>query len=91
MDEINNGAVSQFSVYPNPVEGELTIDFDVANSQKTDLVITDISGKRIAQHSLFANEGHNKAYISTSDLRSGVYLITIVTNGFEDTKRFVVK
>lgn len=91
IDEIMQGSISQFRIYPNPVEDELTVDFDVTNSQKADLVVTDISGKQIARHSLFANEGHNKAYISTSALRSGVYLITIAANGYEDTKRFIVK
>ena len=62
---------SNWSVYPNPVEGELFVN--VANGQKADLEILDVTGKRV--RSLEISQENNR--IDLSQLVTGVYLYQI--------------
>lgn len=72
-----------FSVYPNPVENILVVDFSSFVGQPTSLELIDMSGQRkiyLTESQLVKN---SLLEIATDDLPSGVYIIKIgtLTNG----------
>ena len=67
-------ATSDFSVYPNPFSNELTINLPSADIENTSYKLTDITGKVIS-------EGVNTNTIYTSELNTGVYLLSVYKNG----------
>ncbi|MBL1279967.1 MAG: T9SS type A sorting domain-containing protein [Fluviicola sp.] len=82
---------SQLTMFPNPVEKELNIRFDVQANAKTIIAITDISGKAIQSHLINAITGSNLVSIDTQSMRAGIYFMTIKMNGASKTKKFIVK
>ncbi|WP_104735717.1 T9SS type A sorting domain-containing protein [Hanstruepera ponticola] len=81
-----------FSVYPNPVDNKLTIEFDsqlqfVSNTME--FKIYDIQGRQIMN--LKDGLMDNKAEIDVSNLPSGYYLLVVKNDNFLKAKKFVVK
>ena len=83
--------VSDFHVYPNPVEDELNVSFSLKNAQESRIQIIDITGKKIQEFAVHANAGANLAFIDTKALSQGIYFLAMKTAGFERTIQFVVK
>lgn len=71
-----------FSIYPNPVEDELTVMQDFANQGV--LTITSISG-----HLILKVETGKETKISTSRMAPGVYLVTLQTARGVITKQLI--
>lgn len=62
-----------FSIYPNPTDGNVTLEFTENNIQK--FIICDITGKQVIEKTqLKQNETLN-----LKDLENGVYIISILT------------
>ncbi len=80
-NEINKG--QKLSVYPNPVND--IIYFDVANNEKSNIVISDLSGKIV----LDINTNNNK--IDISHLQGGVYVLKISNSDFAKTTKIIVQ
>ena len=81
-DDLVNGieeaeVISALSLYPNPADEELTVEFSMNVSQQADISIMDLSGKQLQRTRVLASEGSNKVFIGTSELSSGFYLIKI--------------
>lgn len=71
-------------LYPNPAEKEF---FVRAESEIDQITLSDINGKQVA-----ANSPKTKTTtFNVSDLRRGVYLVTIQTNSGVETKRLIVR
>ncbi len=76
-------ARSGFQLYPNPAKDTITLNLKSGESIKT-IKISDIQGKEIFTY----NE--NATTISISNLRKGLYLITLETkSGVFQTKKFL--
>ena len=88
---VENSGVNGLSIYPNPVDKELSIDFAVANAQKVVLTVQDVSGKITQRHLVNANAGSNVVLMDTQNLSSGVYFIEVATGGERQVKQFMVK
>lgn len=77
---MNNG--STYSVFPNPTSNLLHLNL---NGLKTDVVITSIVGESVFEITT------SKVYevIDMSSFASGVYLITVSSDDFHETKRII--
>ena len=73
---------SAFNIYPNPVDDNLIIETDVKIEE---IGIYDVFGRQ-----QLAVSGQ-QSDISVIDLNAGVYLIKIMTENGEVTKRFIKK
>jgi len=77
INEVNKAAL-KFSVYPNPLEDELSIGFNLLHRTDVTGEVFDISGRKIA--TLFSKSfeiGKNQMKFNTSDWNAGVYLVRI--------------
>lgn len=79
--------LSTFNIYPNPAEKEVNIAFSLENATPLSLVITDVFGKQVNNHSIQATVGQNIVQINTESLNSGLYFVKLG----DTVKSFMVK
>ncbi|MEC4048835.1 T9SS type A sorting domain-containing protein [Flavobacterium sp. SUN046] len=86
----DNNATSRFGVYPNPVSAneKFTIQFNLKDSSKVSVQITDVNGKVIRDKNL----GIIDTYSFVDSLSvAGTYLIIININDNLETSKLIVK
>lgn len=86
------GTVANINLFPNPADNEVQISFNsqTGNNQIT-FFVTDLTGKRLQQHTINANEGNNLVLIATESLSAGTYLIQMIDANGQRTLNFVKK
>ena len=82
---IENNENSQFRVYPNPASNELNISIE--NNNLAELFIYDMQGK-VIHHEIMNEE---QQVIGIEHLRTGVYVIFIITNEETYNTKFIKK
>lgn len=73
-----NPTATEFIIYPNPNAGTFTLNYVVSNNDKAQLVIYDLSGRRIKTFLLSSSQ--NVAVIENAELSNGVYMYSIIVN-----------
>lgn len=82
IDEISNEVVS---IYPNPSDGLVNINFD--NSSSRILKIYDVNGKIILDRTIENSQNQ----LDLSGQPKGVYFISITSDGKEVSKKLILK
>ena len=81
----------EFNVYPNPAKEKLNVDFVLKENGPVTIEIFNANGQSLTsqlyQHS---NSGKNHFETNISDLNSGIYYITVRTDSFVNTKKFII-
>jgi hypothetical protein len=89
-NEGNSNLLREFSLeqnYPNPFNSETLIDFHIPVPSHVVITVSDISGKEIAKlFNGFCSAGSYSVRFNPLNLSSGVYLYTIQTGSFRQTK-----
>ncbi len=67
----------QMNLYPNPTDGDISIDFTMLQAEKMNAQIIDLQGKVVAVYQIHASEGSNKVIIDTDGLSKGSYIIQL--------------
>jgi hypothetical protein len=73
-----------FAISPNPASTQISISG--VNLNNSEIRIFDILGKQVYQNRVIANK-----ILDISALNSGVYLISVLQEGIQTTKKLVVK
>ena len=81
---IEDEALADLSIYPNPVDDVLVIKTATSLTQKIATVF-DITGKKVYNQQLLNNE------LNVSSLQSGVYFLRIESNGKSTRRKFIKK
>lgn len=91
MDELANSIY--FSIYPNPVEENSIITFNLIEKQKVQLKVYDVLGREVNDlYSGELNSGEHQFAISEkSSLRAGVYFVQLNVGTHSFTKKLIVK
>jgi hypothetical protein len=71
---------SSFHCYPNPTEGQLTVEHNTDKQELLNLRLTDVMGRVVRQAEMRTAKGFNKTLIQLSGLTSGMYNLTISNN-----------
>jgi hypothetical protein len=79
-----------FKIYPNPASSVTTVEFDLTESNKTELKIFDLQGRLMQAENKFLPAGNQKLALNTSQLQSGTYLVTLQVGETQKTKLLVV-
>jgi methionine-rich copper-binding protein CopC len=75
---ISNVTINEnINLYPNPSNGQFTLDFTSVKNQVSSVKIYDLVGKNVYSKDAKINEGANKLSIDVSNLTSGVYILNI--------------
>ncbi|NQU84383.1 MAG: T9SS type A sorting domain-containing protein [Mariniphaga sp.] len=78
--------------FPNPVTGKTNIYFNLESSGQTQLKIYNVAGELInIPVNEYLQTGRHLVTIDGINLKSGVYLYNLESNGKTDTKRMLVK
>ena len=81
--DVNNIAVNNFNIYPNPNNGVFNIE---TTSNNSNIKITDISGKVVFNNS--TNKSFNT--IDLSSVKSGIYFIEVSNNEGRSIKKIII-
>lgn len=78
-------------IYPNPVEDNLSIRFDMPQDDFVSVDVLDMTGRKVASLYNGNASGHQLLNYDTQQLTAGVYMVSIRLEGQQITKRIVVK
>ncbi|MEY4521667.1 MAG: hypothetical protein RIT10_852, partial [Bacteroidota bacterium] len=87
----NSAFATVGNVYPNPTSGEATINYSLMNAAKVAVNVLDITGKTIYTKSIAQNAGANSVTFDATSFTSGVYYVTVATEGSTVTKKLIKK
>ncbi|WP_173021591.1 T9SS type A sorting domain-containing protein [Lewinella sp. W8] len=82
-------AVDAFSLYPNPVVGDFTLEVSGMRANDTRLHILDLNGRPLIEQRLNAADGRFR--VSAADLPAGTYLLRLTNVAGISVTRFVKK
>ncbi len=88
-DSVEDFNFSNFSLYPNPTNGAVTINFDVLNTDKVNIQLHDVRGRLIGEKNFFDTANNFSENIEFNNVAPGVYLLQ-VNNGTKQTTRKLV-
>lgn len=80
------------TLYPNPSDGNVTLEFALENSKDMQIRVQNIVGKEIVNLSQNFEAGRHNIQLSElcGTLESGIYLIQIESDGFSKTEKLVI-
>ena len=82
--------LSSFQLYPNPNEGQFSVDIELMNRDNLALQIFDMSGKQIYAKNLEAGFVFKQS-INLNAQPAGIYLLQVTTSQGVTTKRFAIE
>lgn len=90
LESVNSYSLEQN--YPNPFNPKTLISFGIPVAGNVTLKVYDMSGKVVATlyNNEFLSEGLRRVEFDGSELSSGVYFYSIVTNEFSDIKKMIL-
>jgi hypothetical protein len=65
------------SVFPNPTNGDLNIKWSNLETGSATIALTDVVGREVYKSQLNINSASGQSEINLSELKSGIYLISI--------------
>lgn len=70
---------NEFSVYPNPNNGRMTVNYDIGEGETATIVIYNMVGALMFERTLTSSG--NLMEIDVTNINSGVYLLNVEVNG----------
>lgn len=80
---VNDNAISNFNLSPNPASGKVNINTAVAGEKH--VVVYDVLGKQVINTTVAGNE------LNISSLKAGVYMVSVTQNKVSATKKLIVQ
>ncbi len=82
-------SATTLSLYPNPANNNLVIQFNAKSQSAATIMITDMKGSTTLQQSFNVVAGNNNMNIDISGLAKGAYTLQVQTAGTMLAKKFV--
>ncbi len=82
---------TNFSIYPNPSNGNFKITFEVIDTDNTDIKLFDIRGRLIETQKFKNTPSTFSEELSFDNINSGLYLLQIQNGNKKTTRKLVVK
>lgn len=87
-----SGSIENLRVFPNPVEKELTVRFDLKESRNIQISIYDLEGNKIMDFKKAGyNSGVNTEFLDLTKLVPGIYIIAVQSENNEITMQRIIK
>lgn len=82
-----------FGIYPNPGNGEFTINYDLLKRSNVKIDITNMSGVivRNVADVVQQYEGHYRIPVNLTEMPNGIYLVTMIMNEGKFVERLVIE
>ena len=85
-----NFGLENFTLYPNPNNGNFNIQFNSNSGNEIKINVHDIRGREIYSKS-YTNNGLFNENLQLSNVQSGVYLVTVQDGSRKEVKKIVVQ
>lgn len=82
---------SSFTLYPNPANDNVTLNFGMEKPETVVVSIYDVTGKLVNTFSNQANAGTNQLTLNVSGLNSGVYFVNAIVGQERVSKKLIVE
>jgi hypothetical protein len=84
---LSNNEKLNYSVYPNPVNDFLFLNFNNTVSELTELYLYDLNGRMVIKDIYMPYSGLKS--IDMQNLDFGIYFLTVSSNGFSKTHKII--
>ena len=93
VDQIGNAYDNVLlSIYPNPFNNQVTIQYTITNSGPVNMYLFDIMGRLMATETIeHVNSGIHRAAFEINNLMAGTYVLKLDINGSEQNRIIVKK
>lgn len=82
--------LENFTLYPNPNNGNFTIQFNSNSGNEIKINVHDIRGREIYSKS-YTNDGLFNENLQLSNAQSGIYLVTVQDGSRKEVKKIVIE
>jgi PKD repeat protein len=87
-----NSSIKELSIYPNPSNGVVNIEYTAVKELQTTFTIYDITGRLVLQQQSQSSIGKNKFTINqNSTLRPGMYVLSIENEEGKYSQRLIIE
>jgi subtilisin-like proprotein convertase family protein len=87
---VEENTLSDFTLYPNPNNGNFNIAFTSVSEKPVSVTVYDMRGRQIYNND-FSNTGNFNQSINLDKVQSGVYLVNVTDGENKITKRIVIE
>jgi hypothetical protein len=88
--ETGSATLNIASIFPNPTNGKLNIQFISVADQLVEIIITDVAGRIVQTSSMNATEGDNFTTVDMVNLENGYYNV-LINDGQNKSCKMVLK
>jgi PKD repeat protein len=81
--------LNNITLYPNPVQDELSVEYTATSASELTVSIVDMAGKLIQAHRIQSNVGQNIIMMDTKELAAGKYTLLLQGNSGKTTLPFI--
>lgn len=86
----NNSDNISLNIYPNPNNGEFTLELDLQKSGNCLINITNMLGQKVYEEKRFISTLKNKIPIQLSNIANGVYNVNLVIDNDNFSKQIII-
>lgn len=88
--ETESFGLTDFALYPNPNNGNFTVQFNSESSNDINVTVHDLRGRQVFANS-FQNNGLFNQELKLNNTSSGIYLVTVQDGNRKEVKKIVVE
>lgn len=87
----DHSGIEDLRIYPNPVSDNMSVSFNLQESQVVNCKIMDATGKVVLAESFDASLGDNLHTMNVSNLASGLYMVQMDTKSGKTIRKILVQ
>lgn len=88
---VTENALSNFSLFPNPSKGFVTVQFNVEQSDNVQIQMYDLRGRRVKDFSFNNTNIRFSEVLDITSISSGVYLVKVLNGNKSTIKKLIVE
>ena len=85
-----NFGLDSFSIYPNPNNGNFTVQFNSSTTNDIKIAIVDMRGREVFSKS-YQNSGLFNQNLQLNNLQAGVYLVNVQDGNKKEVKKIIIE
>jgi len=92
VEEMDHATELDLHIFPNPADNQVSLSFEgTTEGEKITLSLMDLAGRVIRTEVIRTNESSHLAQVNISDLTSGIYMLHITGDRFDQMHKIIKK
>ncbi|MDZ7742178.1 MAG: YCF48-related protein [Bacteroidota bacterium] len=88
-NDIQQNVAGRLKVYPNPIQSNTNLEFELNGSGRCQIMIYEQSGKRKAMMDYQGQKGRNELSLDTGELPAGIYFFVLKQHGNKQVRKLI--